>query len=103
MTVTSISFATKKFLCGMCYCTVDSNVGTGDFSPVLGILHVCGHADVRSHVSPGMHCCFTVCPVQGSILQKRSALNMLALVSSLSYYKLKKILILGIKNRDEIC
>ena len=30
-------------------CIVDSDV-----SLVLGVLHVCGHADVRSHVSPGM-------------------------------------------------
>ena len=32
----------------MCDCMVDSDVGTGDFSPVLGIAHV------RSHVSPEM-------------------------------------------------
>ena len=38
----------------MCNCAVDSDVGTGDFSLVLGILHVCGHARMRSHVSPGM-------------------------------------------------
>ena len=35
-----------------------SDIGTGDFSPVLGILHVCRHAHVRSHVSPGMECLY---------------------------------------------
>ena len=35
-------------------CAVNNDVGTGDFSLVLGILHVCGQAHVRSHVSPGM-------------------------------------------------
>ena len=38
----------------MCDCTVDSYVGTGDFSLVLGKLHVCGDARVRSPVSPCM-------------------------------------------------
>ena len=56
MTVTSVAAATTKFLSGMCGCTVDSDVGTGDFSLVLGILHVCGHVQVRSHVSQGMDC-----------------------------------------------
>ena len=32
---------------------VDSDVDTGDFSLVLGILHVCGYDHVRSHMSPG--------------------------------------------------
>ena len=40
----------------MCDCTVDSDVGTGDFSLVLGILHVYGQAHVRSHVCPNMDC-----------------------------------------------
>ena len=54
MTVTSVAVATKKFLLGMCECTVDSDVGTCDFSLVLQILHVCGYVHVRSHVFPGM-------------------------------------------------
>ena len=56
MTVTSFAFATMKFLSGMCNCTVDSDLDTDDFSLVLGTLHVCGHAHVRSHLSPGMDC-----------------------------------------------
>ena len=47
-----VAVATTKFLFGMCDCTVDSAVGKGDFS----ILHLCGHAHVRSHVSLGMDC-----------------------------------------------
>ena len=46
--VTSVAVATTKFLLGMCDCTVDNDVGTGDFSLVLEILHV------RSHVSQRM-------------------------------------------------
>ena len=45
-----------EFLFGMRGCTVDSDVNTGDFSLVLGILHVCGHVLVRSHKPPGMDC-----------------------------------------------
>ena len=56
MTVTSVTVATTKFLFGMCDCTVDSDVGTEDFSLVLRILHVCGKARVRSHMSPGIDC-----------------------------------------------
>jgi len=56
MTVTSFAVATKKFLFGMCDCMVDSDAGKGDLSFELGILHVCGHAHVRSHLSPGMDC-----------------------------------------------
>ena len=52
--VTSAAVATMKFLFGMCDCTFDSDGDTGDFSFVVGILHVCGHAQVRSHVSPDM-------------------------------------------------
>ena len=52
MTVVSVAVEKTKFLFGMCDCTADSDVGTGDFSLMPGILHVCGHADVRSHVSP---------------------------------------------------
>ena len=40
----------------MCDYTVDSDIGTGNIWLALGILHVCGHAHVRSHVSPGMDC-----------------------------------------------
>ena len=45
---------TTKFLFCLCDCTVDSDVSTGDFSLLLGILHVCEHAHVRSHVSSGI-------------------------------------------------
>ena len=31
-----------------------SDIGKGDISLVRGISHMCGHAHVRSHVSPGM-------------------------------------------------
>ena len=56
MTFTSVAIAKTKLLFGMHDCTVDSDVGTGDFSLVLGILRMCGHAHVQSHVSPGMEC-----------------------------------------------
>ena len=56
MTVTSVVVARAKLLFCMCDCTVDTDVGTGEFSLVLGTLHVCGHAHVRSQVSPGMDC-----------------------------------------------
>ena len=46
MTVTSVAVATTKSLFDMCNCTVNSNIGTGDFSLVLGSLHVCGHSYV---------------------------------------------------------
>ena len=52
--VTSVAVATAKFLFGMCNCTVDSDIGMGGFSLVLGILHVSGHAHVRSYMSLGM-------------------------------------------------
>ena len=57
MSVTSASVVATKFLFGMRDCTVDSDVSTGDFSLVLGILHVCGHVHERLHVSPGMNWC----------------------------------------------
>ena len=44
--MTGVAVATTKFLFGMCDCTVDIDVGTGDFSLVLGILHVCAHVHV---------------------------------------------------------
>ena len=55
MIVTSVAVATTEFLVGMCDCTVDSDAQMGDFSLMLGILHVCGHVHVRSHVSPDMN------------------------------------------------
>ena len=48
--------ATTKFLFGMCDSKADNDVGTVDFPLVLGILHVCSHAHVRSHASPGIDC-----------------------------------------------
>ena len=41
--------------CGTCDCTVDSDVITGDFLQVLGILYVCENAHVRSYVSLGIN------------------------------------------------
>ena len=40
MTVISAEVVTTKFLFGMCDYTVNSDVGSDDFSLVLGILHV---------------------------------------------------------------
>ena len=60
VTVTSVAVTTTKFLLGMCNCTINSDVDTGDFSLVLRILHVCGHVHVRSLVSQGMDC-FSCC------------------------------------------
>ena len=54
MTVTSIAVPTTKFLFGMCNCTVDSDVGIGSFSLLLGILHMCGHMHLQSQVSLSM-------------------------------------------------
>ena len=53
VTVSSVAVATTKFPFGMCNGTVESDVGKGVFSLELGILHVTGHAHVRSHVSLG--------------------------------------------------
>ena len=49
MTATSVALTvvTTEFLFAMCNCTVDSDVG---------ILNGCGYANVRSCMSPGMHC-----------------------------------------------
>ena len=58
VTVNSVAVAATKFFSGMCDCTVDSDVGTGDFLLVLGLLHVCGYAHVRSHVFPGIDCVY---------------------------------------------
>ena len=56
VTVNSVAVTTTKFLFCLCDCTVDSDVSTGYFPLLLGILHVCEHAHVQSHVSPGMYC-----------------------------------------------
>ena len=53
MTVTSVAVATTKSLFGKCNCTVDGDVGTGDFLLVLGILHLYGRAHVGLLLSPG--------------------------------------------------
>ena len=53
MTVTSIAVVTMKFLFGMCDCTVDVDVGMGDFSLLLWILHVCGHMHESLGMDPG--------------------------------------------------
>ena len=50
----SVAVAITKLLFDTHNCRVDSDVGTGDFSFVLGILHVCGHAHAPSHMAPGM-------------------------------------------------
>ena len=54
MTTIGVAVATAKFLFGMYDCTVDSDVARAISS--LGMLHVCGHAHVRSNVSQGMEC-----------------------------------------------
>ena len=46
MSVTTVAIATTRFLLGMSYYTVDTDVGKGDFSFVLGILHVCGRVSI---------------------------------------------------------
>ena len=51
MTVVSVAVEAMKFLFGMCDGTVDSDVGTENFSPVPGILHACGHAHVPSNMN----------------------------------------------------
>ena len=50
----AVASATTKFLLGMCDCSIDSDVSTDDFLLVLGNLHICGHAHVRSQVSLGL-------------------------------------------------
>ena len=47
VTVTSVTVVTTKFPFGVYDSTVDSDIGRGDFSFVLGVLHVCGHVHVR--------------------------------------------------------
>ena len=48
MTVVSVAVETTKFLLRMYDCTVDSDVGMGDFSLVPGILHLRSHVDTRT-------------------------------------------------------
>ena len=51
MTVTSVAFVTTMSVYAMRDCTIDADVGTGDFSLVPGILHVCGYAhDLASSI-----------------------------------------------------
>ena len=54
MSIASVEVVATKFIFDMRDCTVESDFGSDNFSPVLGILHVCGHVHVRSHESPGM-------------------------------------------------
>ena len=56
--MTFTAATTTIFLFDMCDFTIDSDVGTIDFSLVLGILYVCGHTHKGSHVSPSMDSCF---------------------------------------------
>ena len=49
--VTGIAVVIPKFPFGMCNCIIDSDVGMGDFSVVLGILDVCRHTHMQLHVS----------------------------------------------------
>ena len=44
--VTSVAVLTTQLLFAMYDCTIDSDVGTCDFSFVLGILHMCGEENV---------------------------------------------------------
>ena len=55
VTVNTVAVATTKFLFGTCHCTFDSDIGTCEFSLVLGILHMFGHEHPRSHLSPGVY------------------------------------------------
>ena len=54
-TVNAVAVETTKFLFDMYDCTFDSDVGTCEFSLVLGILHMFGHEYPRSHLSPGVY------------------------------------------------
>ena len=52
---TSVLVAITKFLFGMCDCKVNSDVGTGDFSLVLGILQVCRWTRARAIARVSWH------------------------------------------------
>ena len=54
MTVTGAVVVTAELLFGMCNCTVESDVGSCDFSLVLGIPHVCVDAHMKSHMCQDM-------------------------------------------------
>ena len=56
MIATSFAVGATKFLFDIYNCTVDIDVGKGDFWLMLQILHMCGHAHMRSHMSSGMDC-----------------------------------------------
>ena len=56
LAVTSAAVATTKFLFDMCHCTVDSDVVTGNFSFILGILHMYRHVNVQLYMFQGMNC-----------------------------------------------
>ena len=40
---TSVAVVTMKFLFGMCNWTIASDVCTGDFALMKGLLYMCGH------------------------------------------------------------
>ena len=50
VTITSAAVETMRLLLAMCNCMVDSDIGTGYFLLVQGILPVCGHAHVMAYV-----------------------------------------------------
>ena len=78
----NVAVTTSKFLFDICDYTVDSHIGTGEFSLALGILHVCGHTDVRSHVPPGMECCLQKNIVRNST---KAQLHKLTLLTSWNF------------------
>ena len=43
VTATIVTVATTKSLHSMCNSADNTDVGRGDFWPMLGILHMCGH------------------------------------------------------------
>ena len=47
--INSVAATIANFLLGMCNCTVDSDVGMGDFLLMLGILHMCRHVHKYLH------------------------------------------------------
>ena len=56
VTVTIIAVGTMKFLFGMNDCTVDSDVGMGYFSIMLGIWQLFWYMYVQPHMPPGKNC-----------------------------------------------
>ena len=51
MVFTSVTVVTTKSLFGMCDCMVDSDVGEGSSSLMLGILYLCRNMIFVAHVS----------------------------------------------------